>query len=519
MRIFILLLLYVTQFLYADQELHVVFDNSNIQYNPIYAVSSEEAQLFTALHEGLVSVHPQYLYPVPALAKSWKIDETQTIYTFKLRDNIYFSNGEKIRAQHFVRSWMQQLKAGDQALFSSMFDVIQGAKEYRNTGKGSVGIKALSDNLLQIILKHPTPHFLKLITHHSFTLIHPSLLTETDWSHSSKLIVTSGPFTIESFKNDSIVLVPNKYYWDTISLSKITITFAQDFIKQQLTQLFNQNKVDWILSAAIDAKTLENKSSIIISPSFSSTFLFFRVDKNPWDNPKVRIALAMLLPWQIIRSTTLLPRAANTLVPTIDSYPVPKSIKNQDRKKALTLLKEAGFSKDHLLPAIRIILPQTMVSEDMNLANILQGSWESITEKVEIISVHEEILIPTLHQKTYTVGTLLWIGDYTDPLAFLEFWLPDSELNFSHYDKQQYTEQIQRSMQISDLSKRYKLLSQAESLLLENAVVLPLSHGTSINIINTTRIKGWYPNPLDIHPFKALSINNNANLLDLVTLR
>jgi peptide/nickel transport system substrate-binding protein/oligopeptide transport system substrate-binding protein len=104
----------------------------------------------------------------------------------------------------------------------------------------------------------------------------------------------------------------------------------------------------------------------------------------------------------------------------------------------------------------------------------------------------------------YTLGTLTWIGDFADPLTFLQMWTSDSNLNDSRYADEEFEDYIKRSMSEGG-EERYKTLSEAEQFLLSQGVVLPISHQPAWNVIDLSAIGGWYPNPLDIHPFKFLN--------------
>jgi peptide/nickel transport system substrate-binding protein/oligopeptide transport system substrate-binding protein len=109
-----------------------------------------------------------------------------------------------------------------------------------------------------------------------------------------------------------------------------------------------------------------------------------------------------------------------------------------------------------------------------------------------------------LKTKPFTIGTLNWIGDYADPLTFLQMWTGDSSLNLSEYRDEDFDRMILESMSKKG-EERYELLAEAEKHLLQGAVVMPIKNSPAFNIIDMQSIDGWFPNPLDIHPFKYLS--------------
>ena len=105
--------------------------------------------------------------------------------------------------------------------------------------------------------------------------------------------------------------------------------------------------------------------------------------------------------------------------------------------------------------------------------------------------------------------TYSWIGDYADPLAFLELFRGKSTLNVANYVNADYDALLSEAAQTTNGSDRYKLLSKAEQLLLDDSMVIPISHSVSLNVINLYNIGGWQSNALDIHPYRYLYIKRN----------
>jgi peptide/nickel transport system substrate-binding protein/oligopeptide transport system substrate-binding protein len=97
-----------------------------------------------------------------------------------------------------------------------------------------------------------------------------------------------------------------------------------------------------------------------------------------------------------------------------------------------------------------------------------------------------------------------WIGDYADPLTFMQLWTSDSNLNDAHFSDGDYDSTVSASLSVQDARERYKKLGAAEEILLTKAVILPLNHTPAFHLIDLTRVDGWYANPLDIHPFKYI---------------
>ena len=142
----------------AVRELTVAYSDTDVALDPLHAFTATEAQLFTALSEGLVSYHPATLDPVPGVAHTWHVSDDGLRYRFLLRDNARFSDGTRVVAEDFRASWLRIINPGEQAEYSLMFDVIRGVADYRsgtNTNESAVGIRAISEGELEVVLERP----------------------------------------------------------------------------------------------------------------------------------------------------------------------------------------------------------------------------------------------------------------------------------------------------------------------------------------------------------------------------
>jgi peptide/nickel transport system substrate-binding protein/oligopeptide transport system substrate-binding protein len=102
------------------------------------------------------------------------------------------------------------------------------------------------------------------------------------------------------------------------------------------------------------------------------------------------------------------------------------------------------------------------------------------------------------------MGTTTWIGDYADPLTFLQMWTADSNLNDSGLSDPIYDNLLSEAVKEKDTKERYILMAEAEKRLLDGALVLPIENYPAFNSVNIGVLEGWYPNVLDIHPFKYM---------------
>ncbi|MCL2264945.1 MAG: peptide ABC transporter substrate-binding protein [Treponema sp.] len=488
-------------------ELTVAFSQHDIELDFRLSYFASEAQIFTAIYEGLFSYHPLSLEPVPAMAERWELSDDKMQWTFTIRRNARYWNGDPVSAEDFRAAWLSLLEPERGSPYSSFFDVIEGARDFRNSvnkDPNSVGIIVKDSRTLVVKLSSPASFFPAMLCHHSFSPIHPSMLKRTDWSVQNSggnwtPPVSNGPFRITSMNNESIVMQKSGYYWDSnrVGLNKIIIKFTDT--AQEASHLWNSGEARWI-SGDVDIEALTDRSGIQVNVMFATHYYYIRSSEKPWDDHRVRRAMALVLPWEEIRKNYYLP--AESLIFPVAGYPEVKGITETDIDEAKRLMAEAGCENLEELPDLVIRLSPSM--ESIRIGSIMSSAWKEhlgFNVRVEVISYDR--YFQSMKDDGYTVGSVTWIGDFADPYAFLQMWRNDSNLNDARFDDADYENLIEQSM-IEEGSVRLATLAKAEKLLLERGVVLPMFYNPALNIVDTGELEGWYPNALDIHPFKYM---------------
>ena len=489
-------------------ELTTTFSSQEMELDFRKSYFASEAQVFTAIYEGLFSYHPLSLEPVPALAERWSLSENKMQWTFTLRRNARFSNGDPIRAEDFRAAWISLLAPGLESPYSSFFDVIEGARDYRNgilKDPNKIGIQAVDQRTLVVKLNSPASFFPAMLCHHSFSPIHPSMLNKTEWSPYKAgknwvPPVSNGPFQIISMDTKSIVLQKSEQYWDSkrVALNKLIIKFTES--ADQATHLWNSGEARWI-SGDVDIESLTDRSGVQVNVMFATHYYFIRSSEKPWNDHRVRRAMTLVLPWEEIRGNYFLP--AETLIFPVAGYPEVEGIKETNYEEAVNLMNEAGYKNGAGTPALVIRITPGRDAE--RVGALMAKAWKEklgLNVRVEVIPYGR--YFQSMKENGYTVGSTTWIGDFADPYAFLQMFRRDSNLNDAKLDDSDYEELIEQSM-VEEGKTRMETLAKAEKLLLDRGVVLPVFFNPAVNIIDTGELDGWYPNALDIHPFKYMA--------------
>lgn len=492
----------------SDDTLRVNFGANSVETDPARGQTALDAQVLTALYEGLVVYDPLSLKPEPGAAKTWSFSDDGLSLTFTLRDGLQFEDGTPITSHDFRESWMRLLNPAFQAPFASLLDPIVGAQEWREgktkTGD-AIGIETPDDKTLVLRLKEPAPHMIAVLCHYAFVPVHPA------WRQSPQKTAppANGPFRFASMDAKHWVLEKNPKYWDAahVALPGIDLRFNDDAVA--VTKAFKAGQLDWIADG-IDGNASLGASYFSANALFGTSFFYFKTAQAPWTDARVRQALILLLPLEDLRKPYLQP--TSTLIPQFQGYPKVEGYDKQDKDKALQLLAEAGFPGGKGLPPIKIALPAD--DTDNQFIDIFQKAWKDIGLSVVRVNVAGNYY-DHLATLDHTLGYFSWIGDFLDPVTFLVLWKTGSSLNSFSYSDPEYDALLTQAA-TQKPEERLKTLAKAEETLLQGGMLIPLSHTPGFNLIDRDEIGGWYPNPLDIHPFKNLYRKAPKPMKDLI---
>ena len=506
------------------EEFVVAFNVLNLQLDPHHSIYSAEAQIFTAVYEGLFAYDPNSLDPVKAACRSYSRSQDGKTYTFYIRDDANWSDGSPLLSRDFRDAWLRALDPKTRADYGEFFDVIAGGHDYRS-GKSadpsSVGISVIADKILQVKLESKADYFTRLLCHHSFSPIHPSMLTAKDWRAALPFPV-DGPYTIKSFDSSGLLMVRNEKYWDaaSVKIPRIRAIFTDD--EADATRRFDDGTIHW-LAGPMDFKALLAEGSIQVGLMFSTHYWFFDCGRNPWNDRDLRRALALLLPWDDLRSKDKYLAPAKTLVLPFASYQSAKGIVAADQEEAMRLLEKSGHKNGAGLPPMVLLVPEGG-DDAIRVTTLIKDAWDKLPDlTVELKTVPAASYFSVVRSGPeaggWTLASTSWIGDFSDPLAFLQMWAADSNLNDASLADPEY-DRLLASAAAKSGTERLDALGLAETRLLSGAAVLPMYHSLAANVVDPDFVTGWYSNALDIHPFKYLAfgerrLRSNVAVLSL----
>ena len=498
---------------------------SEPQYlDPHLANSVSAHNVIIALIEGLVSEDPKTLKPVPGVAEKWDISEDGLVYTFHLRKNAKWSNGDPVTAHDFVYSYKRILNPELASQYASMLHGLKNARQYHEEGlswdEAKVGATAIDDYTLQLTLENPTPYFLELLNHYSWFPAHPPTIEKfsafgkqgTAWTRPGNY-VGNGPFTLSDHKVNSVIEVKkNPLYWDaqTVSLEGIRFypiesadteerAFHSGFL--HLTQTVSPDRIDFLK---------ENHSDLIHFESYLGTYFYrFNVEEPPFDDVRVRLAFNLATDRQaIVEKVTKggqLP--ARCFTPPGTGGFSPESRFRFDPQKAKSLIQEYLTEKGlESLPKIE--LKYNTSEGHKKVAEALQGMWKNhLGAEVQLLNMEWKVFLSTIAKRDFSLARAGWIGDYVDANTFLHMWRTGDGHNNTGWSSTRYDELLELAAQESDTQKRFSYFEECEKLIAENAPILPIYFYVHVTLRSPT-VKGWHPTLLDHHPYKYVRLEN-----------
>ena len=302
-------------------------------FDPAFAAAPPDTDVVRAIFEGLTDYDPRSLTPVPAVATRWEPSNGGRVWTFYLRDDARWSNGEAVTASDFVRSWRRTLRIGDLAPHTELLSNIEGARSEVPAGARSsmpasppatlvpsqrqatpesagtggpadrasisegnhLGVEAISDRVLRVRLRRPDMNFPALVAHPVFR---PVKLK--DESATSKLVanelVSNGAFSLAWTERERVLLQRASYYWGRNQVALDQVEFVGENDAESALAAYRAGEVDAVTNAAFEPlaiKLLTPYEDFRRTTYGALTYYSFNLSHAPFDDVRVREALAI----------------------------------------------------------------------------------------------------------------------------------------------------------------------------------------------------------------------------------
>lgn len=508
--------------------------------DPAQVTGIPEGRVVRALFEGLTIKDPATLEPLPGAAERWEISPDGHEYRFWLRPEGRWSNGDPVLAADFVFAWRRLLEPATAAEYAYQLWCLKGAEAYATEratdgsplhGFESVGLYAVGERELLVQLAQPTPYFLELCASPALLPVHPASVLSArvprDWL-SPQTLVGNGPYRLaERRLNERIRLTKSPTYWgrDQIALNSIDLLAVESYLTN--LNLYLQGDAQWInlLPTGLIPRLLP-REDFDPSPYFATYFYRVNVTRPPMDDPRLRRALALAIdraaitdkitksgqrPWGSLTPYGMPGYSA----PSLDAQALHAADANAgfaaDIARARALLQEAGYGPGgRPCPPIEILYNTSETHRD--IAEVIAAGWRrDLGLEVQLLNQEWKVYLASQANLDYDVARAIWIGDYLDPLSFLEVFKGGSKNNKTGWVDARYDALLERALKSSVPAERANLCAEAEGLLLEALPILPIYSYVSQNLC-APRLGGSPANLLDELQLRWLYWRNDGEL-------
>jgi oligopeptide transport system substrate-binding protein len=499
----------------------------------------QDMRLAYSIWEGLYAYDGMTLKPVPGVASSTDVSPDKKIYTFHLRPEAKWSNGDPVTASDFAFEWRRMLESPGEYTYLHYY--IKGAEEYVKEYQGylsdpkgtpkpdfsRVGEKVLDPHTFQVTLNNPVSFFFDLMAFPPFMPLNEKSMepfkrvdpatgqVSYDGKFTRPGVVGNGPFNLVQwdFKR-RVRLEKSPTYWDRahVKSKSIEMIVVEDPLGQFLR--YESGDVDWLptISSDMGPELIEQKRrDLRVFNGFGSYFLTCMVRpklhdgrSNPLSDQRVRMALAMGFDRRpIVKNITRMgEKPASTYIPP-DIFPGFRVEPGYhfDPDQAKRLLLEAGVSGQDF--AGLHFLARSQSPTMLNVIQNILNQWQSnLGIGLELELVEPKIARQRINDKDYCIAIGDWIGDYPDPSTFTDKYRSTSANNDSGWADPQYDALLDQATVEPNPKKRYVLLEKANRMIDVQVPVIPLYyitnqylfrdnvHGINLSPRNMTMFKG-----------------------------
>jgi len=479
-----------------------------------------EDNILRCLFEGLVTNDPgDDLASPPGAALEVTSDPTATIWTAKLRPDGKWSDGTPVTARDFAFSYERILTPELGAKYSDMLYFLKGAEDF-NRGKtkdfSTVGVEVVDDDTLKLTLRGPTPYFREILKHYTWwavprhvVLKHGTIAQRGNpWTRVEN-IVGNGPYKLKSWRrNDHIEVERNPNYWDAANVTLNGVRFLPITNLYTEGRMFRDGQLHVTYAATpeiVDLMKREHPEQLRQEPYVGTAFYRLNVTRKPLDDIRVRQALSLAIDRAAICDNVFRGyKPAYAMTPPMGTYD-PPHVAVHDKEKAKRLLAEAGYPGGKGFPRLKILLASKETAA--MLAQAVQAMWRDTLgiDTIEIEQKEWAAYLEATQKLEYDIAYGGWIGDYLDPLTFLEMWMPGNGNNNTGWENPAFTGLIQKSLVESDAARRFDILRQSEGVLMNDSPVITVAWQARNYLIQPS-VEGWKPLLLAHNPYQYMRL-------------
>jgi oligopeptide transport system substrate-binding protein len=478
--------------------------------DPQKARGFEAQSILRDLCEGLTTLD-KHGRVAPGVAHAWNTSLDGLTYTFDLRREALWSNGDRVVAADFVAALRRLVDPATGSGYAQYIDVVANASDIVSGHKSvdELGVSAPDDSTVVIKLATPAPYLPTLLSHPATCPVHRrTLQREPQALTRPGTMVSNGAFVLKEWIPGAYILATrNHHYWNdqATRLEGVRYLLISDENAElaryrggelQITYTVPRGQFDWIRAHLAD--------ELHIAPQLSTYYYGFNLRRYPFkDQPKLRRALSLVIDRDKLTRLVLrvgeLP-AYGWVPPGVDHYTsqsleyaqLPMAARIDEAQR---LYQEVGYSREKPL---RFELRYNAGEVHTKLAVAIASMWkEALGAEVRLTQVEFKSLLQDIDRGDVEVFRSSWVGDYNDAYSFAQVLKSDFGVNLPHYSSPRYDALLASAARQQDPLARSALLEEAERVMLADHPLMPLYFYVNKHLVKP-EVLGWYDNVMNV---------------------
>ncbi|MCG8433667.1 MAG: peptide ABC transporter substrate-binding protein [Gammaproteobacteria bacterium] len=490
--------------------------------DPHRARGAETNNIIRDLYEGLTREGPRGEV-LPGAAERWQVSDDGKTYTFFIREDARWSNGEAVTAHDFVAGFRRTVDPATGSHFATGLRMIRNVAEILSGDMPpeKMGVTALDDRRLRMTLNSPTPYLLQLLHHPSnYPVYMPSIEEHGDRFTRPGNNVSNGAYSISDWVvNSHITAKRNEFYWNSANVRIDEVYYH--VIEDENSELnrFRAGELDTTRSIPVARYEWLRENmpeEVRVTPYLSTYFYGVNSEREPFkDNRELRQALSMAIDRDVIAEKVMgvgevpaygwVPPGIENYTSQVFSY---KDLPRTERiAQAKQLYRQAGYSEENPL---EVEIRFNTSENHRRIAIAVASMWkEYLGVEVELVNEEWKVFLQNRKQGKITeVYRSGWVGDYNDAYTFAEVMYSKHGTNDFGYDNPVYDALLNSIANETDMQERRRLLEQAERIVLTDHPIIPIYFYVSKHLVQQW-VGGWEPNIIDHHLTQYLYIKKH----------
>ncbi len=496
-----------------EEEVNVLtlFDIDPWTLDPALCSDANSHEYIVQIFSGLVRLGDD-LEPVPDIAQRWELSPDGTTYTFYLREDVFFHDGRKVTAEDFKYSWERAClpETGSQTAATYLGDIVGADDVLAGITTDMSGVKVLGDFILEVTIDSPKSYFLSKLTYTTgFVVDRNNVASGVGWWHEPN---GTGPFILNQWEEGQVLsLGRNELYYGEVAKLDYVVFQLWSGVPMNMYEL-GQIDVTGVGTAYAEKVTDEAGpfyDELTITPELSFYYIGFNTDEPPFDDANIRRAFSLAIDKEKLISLVfggVMQPAYGILPPGIPGYNEELVGLGYDVEEARELIANSSYGDVANLPPITLTTAGWGGLISSEVESLVYQWRENLGVEVTVRQLEPEPFIYNLKEEKDQMFDMGWIGDYPHPQDFLEvLFTSGSENNYSGYNNPDFDALLEAAAAEPDYDLSLALYQQAEQMLVDDAVCLPLSFGVNYVLVKPY-VSGYQLNPLGFAMLNKVSV-------------